>query len=99
MFEIFLLANVYENIVENDYVLKSKSFVLENTAVVSIISKPIYSRQKRFEIEKEIQNLAKQKFGVDKVVVSFDVDVFAMIENELSVQKMEDIIQTIERRR
>lgn len=94
MFALCMIAPSLQNaVLEIDKITAVKTFCVENTVVVAVVTKPIYLKSDRLELEKMIKEKVQKMIGKDKkVLVSFDIVLFSNIEDEMNAQKKQELL-------
>lgn len=64
----------------NQYVKQSACLIDGETAVVAVLTKPIYTQSERSRLIKQIAQDVAEKFSLKSVTVTLDGDVFCKIE-------------------
>lgn len=75
-----------------------RCFETNDTIVVAALTEPLYSHKEIVDLKKRISAAIKNAGHSKRILVTFDLDIYSKINDNLKSDDMQKIIKTIEKR-
>ena len=92
------LATIESAALSVDSVVSVRWFQAGNTVVVAALTKPLYTRSAIRETKEKIACAVRRACSGERVLVTFDLDLYAKIKSEISDRAKTEIIKQLESR-
>ena len=81
-----------------DKVVAVKCFETSNTIVVAALTEPIFSRTENNELKEKISIAVRETGFTKRIIVSFDLDIYSKIKDDMSAEQKTKLIETLDSR-
>ncbi|HKL93707.1 MAG TPA: hypothetical protein VJZ69_00295 [Clostridia bacterium] len=92
------ILSVDSAVMSVDKVVATKSFETSNVVVVAALTQPICSHKEICAIKEKIQNAVLETGIGKRVIVSFDLDIYAKIKAEMTMEQKVKLIEILDSR-